>query len=214
MDLRQKYFIFFPKKTTSHYSEVFFLYLLCLPFSSCQFTLHLWDFCSLRATTDNSLGISVRAIVCRCLWVRKKNGTNLILKLSTTLPGVVNTVGTAEPAVRENCNQCIPMHQQGMKIKSVRQEEFSSGRIKEGRSKAVFPVHTFNCGGPPQINHHPAQISFLFLALPIFMPVLGNASDMFFALPLSMPVSIFNMPQHVSPSWHKCCPCDRSHSHS
>lgn len=56
----------------SHYSGVFFLYLMCLPLSPCQFTLHLWDFCSLRATTDNSLGISVRAIVCCRLWVRKK----------------------------------------------------------------------------------------------------------------------------------------------
>lgn len=147
-----------------------------------------------------------------CGW--EKNGTNLILKLSTTLPGVVNTVGTAEPAVRENCNQCIPMHQQGIKIKPVRQEEFSCGGIKGRRSKAVFPIRTFNCGGPPQINHHPPQISFLFLALPIFTPVPGNASDMFFALPLSMPVSIFNMPQHVPPCWHTCCLCDHSHSHS
>lgn len=78
---------------------------------------------------------------------------------------MVNTVGTTEPAVRENCNQCIPMHQQGIKIKTVRQEEFSTGGIKGRRSKAVFPVHTFNCGGPPQINYHPPQISFLFLAL-------------------------------------------------
>lgn len=48
---------------------------------------------------------------------------------------MVEIVGPAEPAVRENHNQYKPMHRQRKGKKTVRQNELSSGEIKRRASE-------------------------------------------------------------------------------